>query len=380
MMKLYFSRVLATVLAAVMILSLAACGAGNTTANPETPAAPTETTPQEPAQAPTEQPTEQPAEQPAESADPLADYIIPWTVDASAQAVENGTIEFYFMSSHGMQVILDDSSDQFKWGDSCLIALPGGETMLIDSGVTGYAQVLLRNLERLGVEKLDYVIISHQHSDHAYGLISDGGILDTMEVGKVYYNALLNEDWSDPYRLTKRLEAAGVEHEAMYMGDSFTVGDVTFQALWPDPAMGGDTLYSTTDLNNHSLLVRLDYGEFSALFPGDLYKAGERDVIEQCGDLLDVDLVKIPHHGHNTSSSAEFGEAVTAEIAVATGFVGIATGNYYSYSKHGARVLFDYQDGYIHITAANDGTLDWETSLERQTDIYDGLDKAAGLS
>lgn len=380
MMKLHFSQALATALAAAMILSLAACGAGNTTANTEAPAAPTETIPQEPAHAPTEQPAVQPTEQPAEPVDSLADYIIPWTIDASAQAVENGTMEFYFMSSHGLQVVTDDSSDQFKWGDSCLIALPGGETMLIDSGVMGYTRVLLKNLERLGVEKLDYVIISHQHSDHTNGLISDGGILDTMEVGKVYYNALLNEDWSDPYRLTKRLDSAGVEHEAMYMGDSFTVGDVTVQALWPDPADGGDTLYSVTDLNNHSLVVRLDYGEFSALFPGDLYKAGERDVIEQCGDLLDVDLVKIPHHGHNTSSSSEFGEAVTAEVAVATGYVGIATANYYSYSKHGARVLFDYQDGYIHISAANDGTFEWETSLERQTDLYDGLDKAAGLS
>lgn len=88
----------------------------------------------------------------------------------------------------------------------------------------------------------------------------------------------------------------------------------------------------------------------------------------------------IPHHGENTSSSADFGAAVSAEIAAATGYMAMSQGDYYAYSKHGTRVLMDYTDGYIHISGLPDGTVQWETSRERATDFYAGLDKAAGLN
>ena len=113
---------------------------------------------------------------------------------------------------------------------------------------------------------------------------------------------------------------------------------------------------------------------------GDLYRVGEQRLIKAQGSALDVDLVKIPHHGENTSSSADFGEAVNAEIAVATGYMVMSQGDYYAYSKHGTQVLMDYTDGYIHISGLADGSVQWETSRERTTDFYAGLDKATGLN
>ena len=307
----------------------------------------------------------------------LLPYVIPWTVDAADQAKEAGTMEFYFMASLGMDVSGGDpEEDAFKWGDSCLVAFPDGRTMLIDGGMSAYGPVLAENLRRLGVEKLDYVVISHRHNDHTGGLWN---ILKTVPVGKVLYNGVVNENWSNPQRIEDALKRHKLDSQILSAGDSFTVGDVSVQILWPNEAEAGNSYDTSTELNNLSLVMRFDWGEFSALFTGDLYKQGEQKLLKTFADELDVDLVKIPHHGENTSSSADFGQAVSAEIAVATGNMAMNTATYYAYSKHGTRVLMDYADGYIHITGLPDGTVQWKASRERATDFYAGLDKAAGL-
>ena len=311
----------------------------------------------------------------------LRAYVIPWQRDVIAEAQESGTMEFYFMASMGMDVGAEGSTeDSKKWGDSCLVVFPNGQTMLIDGGMPKYAPVLLQNLKRLGVEKLDYVLISHQHNDHQGGLIFDG-VMAQMEVGKLYYNGTLNAESTDPQRLQKFIAQYNLDAQVLNTGDTLDIGGVQIEVLWPDAAEN-DQLYDTAaDLNNRSLLVRFDHGEFSALFTGDLYKEQEQVLVDLYGQSgkLDVDLVKIPHHGHKTSSSKEFGAAVSAEIAVGTGYVGLPTTQYYNYSKNGTRVMFDYLDGYIHITGHSDGTVDWERSVVRESDFYANLDKAAGI-
>ena len=310
----------------------------------------------------------------------LKPYVTPWEKDVIAQAKENGTMEFYFMASLGMDVGAEGSTeDPQKWGDSCLVVFPDGTTMLIDGGMPKYAPVLMQNLKRLGVEKLDYVMVSHQHNDHQGGLVFDG-VMAQMEVGKVYYNGTLNAESTDPNRLTGFIKAHNLDGEVLNAGDKLNIGGVDIEVLWPGEEENGVLYDNAADLNNRSLVVRFDHGDFSALFVGDLYKAGEEDVIAAAGDKLDVDLLKIPHHGHKTSSSKEFSAAVTAQIAVGTGYVGMPTAQYYAYTQQGTRVLMDYLDGYIHITGHQDGTVDWETSQKRESDFYAGFDKAAGIT
>ena len=340
-------RFMSVLLALVMALSLTACGGGGSK---------------------------------VDVPDELKDYVIPWEKDVIAEAKESGTMEFYFMSAMGMDVGAEGSTeDPVKWGDSCLVVFPDGTTMLIDGGMPKYAPVLLLNLKKLGVEKLDYVMVSHQHNDHQGGLVFDG-VMAQIEVGKVYYNGMKNAESTDPDRLEKFLKEHNIEGEILTTGDKLTIGGVDLEVLWPDEEGNAVMATNAAELNNRSLLVRFDHGEFSALFTGDLYKEQERELVTMYGDKLDVDLAKIPHHGHKTSSSTEWGEAVNAQIAVATGYVGMPTAQYHAYAKNGTRVMFDYLDGYIHITGHSDGTVDWEKSLERETDMYAGLDKNAGIT
>lgn len=348
-MKKRMMRLGAAVLVMLMLLGLTACG--------ESGKAPAVAVPEE-----------------------LKEYVIPWQRDVIAEAKESGTMQFYFMASMGMDVGAEGSTeDSQKWGDSCLVVFPDGTTMLIDGGMPKYAPVLMINLKKLGVEKLDYVMVSHQHNDHQGGLVFDG-VMAQMEVGKVYYNGTLNEESTDPQRLEKFLKEHKIEGEILNAGDKLTIGGVSLEVLWPDESENGVLYDNATDLNNRSLVVRFDHGEFSALFVGDLYKEGEENVIARNGDKLDVDLLKIPHHGHKTSSSKEFGAATTPQIAVATGYVGMPNLQYYAYVQQGTRVMMDYMDGYIHVTGHSDGKVEWEKSLERQSDFYAGLDKQGGIT
>ena len=66
------------------------------------------------------------------------------------------------MAGNGLVIDTANEKGQIeKWGDSCLVVFPNGETMLIDAADYRYTPVLMENLKRLGVEKLDYIMLSH---------------------------------------------------------------------------------------------------------------------------------------------------------------------------------------------------------------------------
>lgn len=311
--------------------------------------------------------------------DQYSPYVMEWRCDASAEAVRSKTLNFWFMSSEGF-IIGSSSEAADKWGDAFLIVFPNGQTMLVDSGFGSYAPILVRNLKRLGIKKLDYLMISHQHDDHVGGVVFPvgPGILGEFEVGEALYTGVRNPGWRNKLALENALDEYGIPNKALHDGDTLQIGEVKLTILNPPDSISGTDIAGAKDMNNSSLVVRLDYGDFSALLTGDLYLSGELDLIKRHEDLLDVDLLKIPHHGHDTSNSEEFIKATSPTIAVAMGHVLIATTKYADYLKHGASaVLMDYSDGYIHVLS-DGNNLQWECSRERTIQNYLKYDKAYG--
>ena len=298
-----------------------------------------------------------------------AAYLTPYETDVIAQAKADGKIHYYFMASE--QLWLRRSHNNEKWGDSCLIVFPDGQTMLVDSGYQDMGPLIWRNLHRMGVTKLDHLVISHPHTDHyggAFGYSPDGvniaetGFLENMEVGQVYINGInLDGDYGHEL-IVLSCEKYNIPVTVLKPGDTMNFGEVKAEILWP--VMEGVTSNMTDltkDLNDTSILMRFDYGEHSSLFVGDLYKRGEGWVLDTIDtSVLKVDFLKLPHHGRNTSSSQAFVEAVAPELAVATGREGVEMAD--SYTALGATVLNDGDNGYIHVTADKDGTLTYETS------------------
>ena len=113
-------------------------------------------------------------------------------MDIAQVAKADGNIHYYFMSSDGAVI---DGNDKYhtKWGDCCLIAFPDGKVMLIDTGMKSFYPILKEKLQSLNVKKIDYMVFSHPHNDHAGGLWTT--FFEDFEIAHIYHNGEKNPNW-----------------------------------------------------------------------------------------------------------------------------------------------------------------------------------------
>jgi len=318
-----------------------------------------------------------------EVVDEYTPYVSPWKTDVISQAKEKGTLNFWFMASEGYNVA-SGSEAADKWGDSFLIVFPDGETMLVDCGFAAMAPIITRTLQNYGITRIDYFVLTHPHSDHAGSIaftkdIKDS-LLENFEIGKCYYTGVYNTEWSDPKKFENLMDSYGIPREVLQEGDELDIGGVHLTIINPPEGSAGTSISVTQEMNNSSLTIRMDYGEFSALLTGDLYESREMELVKKYGDFLDVDLLKIPHHGHQTSTSEQFVRATSPEVAVGIGHVLLGTSKYSNLLKSGAKaVLMDIADGYIHVWSDGKNDIQWETSRTRTITNYEKYDKAYSI-
>jgi competence protein ComEC len=187
-------------------------------------------------------------------------------------------------------------------GDSILIQSSRGETILIDGGDEN--QAALNYLLSLGITKLDIVIASHVHPDHIGGLIE---VLNTIPVAKVYSNGEMTTTLTYESFLDAILSSNAAYFEVK-RGDTITDGSLNFSVLNLPYANENNT-------NNNSIILRLVYQNISFLFMGDAEYEVESSLVNS-GFSIKSDILKIGHHGSNTSSSATFLNFVHPSIAV----------------------------------------------------------------
>ena len=256
--------------------------------------------------------------QPAVAEKDYTAYVCPWDTDVVAEAKADGKLHYYFMAAEDLF--------KGKWGDSCLLVFPDGTTLLFDSGVKGYGPVLLRNLQKMGVTKLDYIVISHPHSDHQNGVFHpdniESGVLGNIPVGQVYFSKVVTTSREDYSYVEDACAAKNIPCEILEQGSSVQLtDDVSMEVLWP-VAGTKDRLYTgaqyNLEINQNSMVARIDFGDHRALFAGDLHSVGEVLCVGSNGaEKMKADLLKVPHHGHDTSCSREFLGAVSPKLAVA---------------------------------------------------------------
>lgn len=198
-------------------------------------------------------------------------------------------------------------------GDSELIEMPNGCTWLIDAGPAGSAASLVSQLRGDEVTQINAWTLTHDHADH-YGGYSR--VRSAFGVGTAAPETL------DPSVLVE-----AVPHDRD----------------------------QTPDENDKSLVYRVSFGHAAVLFTGDASAAVEDEEIDEGAGRLRADVVKVPHHGSSSSSSAAFLSAVRPSLAV----IEVGLGNDYGHptvatlqhlSKAGAKILRTDRDGWIEAT------------------------------
>lgn len=190
----------------------------------------------------------------------------------------------------------------------CSLIICDGKTMLIDAGENGHETEVLNYLRMKKIDKLDYIIASHQHTDHIGGLPE---VLDEFGTDNIIMPRLTKEQTPTNRTYTaflKSIQNSGAKVIASKAGATYNLGSATFEILGP-------VTNEVEDINSMSVIVKLTYGENTFLFTGDAEKDEERSVIATGADL-DCDVLKVGHHGSGTSSCKDFLDAVSPEICV----------------------------------------------------------------
>lgn len=179
-----------------------------------------------------------------------------------------------------------------------------GHAGLIDTGAGGDGEDVADYLLRHGVKELEFVLLSHNDSDHIGGLPT---VLGELAVDTLYQGELSVEEPSlEGAAMDRALSGWKGERRTLARGDSFSLGGASFSVLGPCRA------YESS--NDSSLVLRLEFGEVSALFCGDIEATAELDLVKS-GQELQADLLKVPHHGSATSCSQRFVKAVMPRLA-----------------------------------------------------------------
>jgi competence protein ComEC len=199
-------------------------------------------------------------------------------------------------------------------GDAQLLRLPGGETIVIDSGDRGKPTVDL--LKQYGVSGVDLLIATHPHADHI------GEIRDLLRAFPV------KELWDSGYTETPTKTYTDMLTEARNQrikfatpkrGETRQFGDVTLEVLNPDRTLPGE------NTNNSSIVVRVTYGNKRFLFTGDAEVEAWKQMIDSQGDRLRADVLKAAHHGSSNGTTEEVLDVVQPSFLT----ISCAVGNDY---------------------------------------------------
>lgn len=205
-----------------------------------------------------------------------------------------------------------NSNETFAYGESVVVRYldvgqadsilvqSEGINMLIDAGTNSSGQTAVKDLEDLGVTKIDYLIGTHPHEDHIGGM---DDIIKNFDIGIIYMpkiqtNTKTFEDVLDA------VSEKSLKITSPKKGDEFEVGGARCEIMT-------DGIEDTSNLNLSSIVIRMTYGTQSFLFMGDAEKENE-----ETRQWPQTTVLKVGHHGSSTSSSTQFLNEVQPQISV----------------------------------------------------------------
>ena len=247
----------------------------------------------------------------------------------------------------------------------CALLECDGEYMLIDGGNKDDSQLVIAYLRQQGVEELAAVVCTHAHEDHVGGLPAVLAVFPTRAVyapTKTYSSKIFDD-------FTRYVDQQRLDITIPRPGDSFALGDTTLTVLGP--------VKTYAETNDTSIILLAQFGDTRFLFTGDMEVAAENDMLDYWDGRFDwnVDVLKVGHHGSDTSSGYRFVYETDPEYAI----ISVGEGNTYGhpcesvtsrYHDAGIPMFRTNELGHVYVTSNGETiSVTWEDQSAQPSDI-----------
>lgn len=232
-------------------------------------------------------------------------------------------------------------------GDSIFIETPEGNRILIDGGPDSKVLEKLAENSPFWDKTIDLMILTHPDSDHLVGLLE---VLENYKVENVLWTGVMAET-ADFRKWENLIEQENAGTYLARAGQKIIIGrQAILKVLYPFEDLAG---CSVKDINNTSIVLKLDFSEISFLLVGDAGKSAEKELMGREIDM-NADVLKVGHHGSRTATSEEFVRGVLPETAV----ISVGESNKYNHphpetlellQKYGISIFRTDLDGDIKI-------------------------------
>ncbi|MFB7139660.1 ComEC/Rec2 family competence protein [Gottfriedia sp. NPDC056225] len=225
--------------------------------------------------------------------------IIFYTVFFSNNLYTDARTTNYGYITHPLLVYFFDVGQ----GDSMVLILPNGKTVLIDGGDVEHGGAVIKKLKRLHVNAIDLLVSTHPDIDHIGGLLK---VMNSVKISKILDSGKKYNSHS--YYLYKK--------EAFQKNIPISIAKLNEKILL-DPNVDITVLNSgkkSYTNNNSSIVLKVKYADISILLTGDIERKAEQRLIKS--ENIDAQVLKIPHHGSSTSTSEAFLFAVNPTVAI----------------------------------------------------------------
>lgn len=210
-------------------------------------------------------------------------------------------LQTYAASTTGASMFQIDFIDVGQ-GDAALVQCDG-HYMLVDGGDSKESSKIYAILKARSINYLDVMVATHPDADHIGGL---SGALNYATIGTAY-SPVTTHDTKTFQSFVKYLNLQGKTITVPQCGDSFALGSATVRVVGP--------IRASSDANNYSIVLRIEYGQTSFLLTGDA-ETDEEDSILNSGQNIQSTVLKVAHHGSAQSTGYHFLREVSPQFAV----------------------------------------------------------------
>ena len=188
-----------------------------------------------------------------------------------------------------------------------------GKTALVDCGTRSSGEDVVEYLNSIGITKLDYVFGTHPHDDHMGGMYD---VITNFEIGTIIIpeveKGVVTANWY--ITLMDEIKTNDYNVEYVEVGDIYMLGQAEMKVVGPITKFPSNT-------NNYSTVLKVSFGEMDVIMTGDAETQVEEEILAS-GENIDAEILKLGHHGSDTSTSEEFLDAISPEYALISAGLG----------------------------------------------------------